>query len=171
MSTKHIQRTFEEVGEVMKEKESEWEYQLPALREEVACIALSCDGTTAPLRDEGFKEVMVGNISFYNSAGERLDSIYTACAPEKGKQTFEAIFAQEIEEVKNHYPKAYYLGLALPGTTNGRAIDGFLPCANLSDGCCRGHVQEKRRQKNMDGQGRPHLEARGKRCRQHIKRG
>lgn len=134
MSTKHIQHTFEAVGEVMKEKESEWGYQLPALREEVACIALGCDGTTAPLRDEGFKEVMVGSISFYNSRGERLDSIYTACAPEKGKQTFEAVFAQEIEGVKKHYPKAYYLGLAdgaswnwgfLEQRTDGQLTDFF----------------------------------------------
>lgn len=112
MSVKHIQRTFDEVGEVLKEKEAEWGYEMPVLQQEVACIAIGCDGTTAPLRSEGFKEVMVGSITFYNSAGERLESIYTACSPEKDKPTFAAIFAQEIEEVKRHYPKACYQGLA-----------------------------------------------------------
>lgn len=112
MSVKHIQRTFDEVGEVVKAKEAEWDYEMPVLQQEVACIAIGCDGTTAPVRGEGFKEVMVGSITFYNSEGERLDSIYTACAPEKDKPTFAAIFAQEIEEVKRHYPKVCCQGLA-----------------------------------------------------------
>lgn len=112
MGTKHIQRTFDQVGEVLKEKEAEWGYELPAIKEEVACIAVSCDGTTAPVRGEGFKEVMVGSITFYDSEGERLDSIYAACAPEKDKPTFAAIFGQEIEEVKRHYPRVCYQGLA-----------------------------------------------------------
>ena len=112
MSILHIQRVFEEVGGIMKEKEAEWGYEMPTIREEVACIAICCDGTTAPVREEGHKEVMVGSISFYNTAGERLESIYTACAPEKGKAVFEAIFAQEIEEVKQCYPKVHYMGIA-----------------------------------------------------------
>jgi hypothetical protein len=118
MSIKHIQWVHEELGNILTEKEAEWEYELPAIREEVTCIGIGCDGTTAPLRKEGFKEVMVGSISFYNSAGERLESIYTACAPEKGKKTFEAIFAQEIEEVKVHYPKVHGIGIADGATWN-----------------------------------------------------
>lgn len=142
MSVKHIQRTFDEVGDVLKEKEAEWDYEMPAIQEEVACIAISCDGTTAPLRDEGFKEVMVGSISFYNSAGERLESIYTACPPEKDKPTFTAIFAQEVEEVKRRYPKVCYEGLAdgaawnwgfLKPRTDVQLTDFFHATTYLSD--------------------------------------
>jgi len=112
MGIKHIQSTFDAVGEVMKEKEAEWGYAPAALQEEVACISISCDGTTAPLRQGGFREVMVGSISFYNSAGDRLSGIYTACAPEAQKSTFAAIFAQEIAEIKQRYAHVPYIGLA-----------------------------------------------------------
>jgi len=43
--------------------------------------------------------------------GEVNITIYTACAPEYGKATFDSVLDMEIENVKNQYPKVKYVGL------------------------------------------------------------
>ena len=111
-SRKLIQRLSAAVGELAREKEFEWEYELPEFEEVVTHVVISRDGTTTPIVGEGYRETMCGTISFYSGKGERLHTIYTACAPEYGKATFDSVLDMEIENVKNQYPKVKYVGLA-----------------------------------------------------------
>ena len=61
---------------------------------------------------EGYRETMCGTISFYNSGGDRLHTIYSACAPEYGKKTYDEVLDLEIAAVKTAFPRVKYLGLA-----------------------------------------------------------
>jgi hypothetical protein len=101
MSAKLVQSIGEAVGDFGLEKE-----------EVVSHRAISRDGTTTPIRREGYRETMCGTISFYNSVGARLHTIYSACAPEYGKKTFDEVLDLEIAAVKAAFPKVRYLGLA-----------------------------------------------------------
>jgi len=111
-SRKLIQRLSAAVGELARENEFEWEYELPEFEEVVTHVVISRDGTTTPIVGKGYRETMCGTISFYSGKGERLHTIYTACAPEYGKATFDSVLDMEIENVKNQYPKVKYVGLA-----------------------------------------------------------
>lgn len=111
-SRKLIQRIGAAVGEVARDKEFEWKYALPPFDEVVSHIAISRDGTTTPILGEGYRETMCGTISFYSKPGDRLHTIYTACAPEYGKETFNRVLDLEIERVKEQYPNVTYVGLA-----------------------------------------------------------
>lgn len=112
MSTKLVQSIGEAVGELVMDKEFEMKYELPEFQEVVTHIAISRDGTTTPIRREGYRETMCGTISLYNSKGDRLHTIYSACAPEYGKKTFDSILDMEIERIKKVFPSVKYLGLA-----------------------------------------------------------
>jgi hypothetical protein len=112
MSAKLVQSVGESVGALAIEKEPEMDYQLPEFEEVVNHVAISRDGTTTPIRGEGYRETMCGTISFYNAQGDRLHSIYSACAPEYGKKTFDEVLDMEIERVKRVFPAVTYLGLA-----------------------------------------------------------
>jgi hypothetical protein len=39
-------------------------------------------------------------------------TIYSACAPEYGKKTFDSVLSMEIEQVKEMFPTVRYTGLA-----------------------------------------------------------
>lgn len=62
------------------------------------------DGTTAPIKAEGYKETMVGTIGLHNGEGKRLHTTYAGCSPEEGKATFDYVFSQEIERTLSRYP-------------------------------------------------------------------
>lgn len=123
-SRKLIQRIAATVGEVARDKEFEWRYDLPELEEVVNHIAISRDGTTTPILGEGYRETMCGTISFYSKGGDRLHTIYTACAPEYGKETFNQVLDMEIERVKEQYPKVSYVGLADGSKDNWSYLNG-----------------------------------------------
>jgi hypothetical protein len=112
MSTKLVQSIGEAVGELVMENEFDMLYALPEFEDVISHIAISRDGTTTRIRDEGYRETMCGTLSFYNAKGDRLHTIYTACAPEYGKKTFEEVLNMEIERVKVAFPRVTYLGLA-----------------------------------------------------------
>jgi hypothetical protein len=40
------------------------------------------------MREKGYRETMVGNISLYDMSGKRQHSIYLGEAPEHGKRSF-----------------------------------------------------------------------------------
>lgn len=111
-SRKLIQRLGKAVGQVALDREFEWTYKLPDLEEVVDHIAISRDGTTTPVVGQGYRETMCGTISFYSAQGDRLHTIYTACAPEYGKTSFNSVLDLEIERVKEQFPKVKYVGLA-----------------------------------------------------------
>jgi hypothetical protein len=82
---------------------------LPA---EVACAALSLDGTCALFCEEGFKQCMVGTIALYDSSGQRLETIYLGQAPQMGKADFLERLDAEWRRVCQCYPQAKRLGLS-----------------------------------------------------------
>ena len=61
---------------------------------------------------ETWREAMVGTLGFYNAAGERLHTVYTAATPEYGKMTFLQRFDREVDRARAACPDARYVGLA-----------------------------------------------------------
>ncbi len=108
----YVQDVSDWVGGIAQAKEELWEYTLPPLNEAVTTLVVSLDGAYVLMRDEGYREAMVGNISLYDATGERLHTLYIGEAPEYGKGTFFQRLEQEIATVKKHYPDALYLGIA-----------------------------------------------------------
>lgn len=113
VSSHYVQQVFSAFGDVLRERELEWEYTLPDFGDqEVSHIGIGRDGTTTHILGVGFKETMAGTISFYNKAGNRLTTIYLGCSPEKKKETFDGLFRREIEIVRKCFPHAEYIGIA-----------------------------------------------------------
>jgi len=72
-----------------------------------------------PMADsDGWREAMVGTLSFYDHAGERQHTLYLAAEPEHGKHTFTERLAREIARAKQHYPDARWLGIADGAASN-----------------------------------------------------
>ncbi len=112
MSCKLIQSISSHVSEIAIDHEFEWQYELPYFNSVVTHIGIGRDGTTSAIRGDGYRETMCGTLSFYNSQGERLHTTYTACAPEYGKKTFDTVLDMEIEQAKQQFPLAVYVGIA-----------------------------------------------------------
>jgi hypothetical protein len=124
VAASYIQNVSEWVGTIAEAKEEDWEYELPALAEGIATVAVSLDGAMIPMADsEGYREAMVGTLSFYDRAGERRHTVYLGAAPEYGKQTFNERLAREIERAKQHYPEARYVGIADGAASNWTFLD------------------------------------------------
>ncbi len=90
------------------------------------------DGTCALFSEDGWRQVMVGTIAFYNEEAMRIDTIYVANAPEKGKVSFYERMERELVRVRERYPDARYAGIAdgahdqwdwLEGHTEWRILD------------------------------------------------
>lgn len=79
---------------------------------EVATVAIGLDGTSLLFCDEGYRQAMVGTISFYDAAGERLHTHYVAAAPEHGRKTFLGDMDTEIARVRQANPGARYVGIS-----------------------------------------------------------
>ena len=50
------------VGGIAQAKEELWEYDIPSLNEAITTIVVSLDGAYVLMRDDGYREAMVGNI-------------------------------------------------------------------------------------------------------------
>ena len=79
---------------------------------EVATVAIGLDGTSLLFCDDGYRQAMVGTISFYDAAGERLHTHYVAAAPEYGRKTFLDDMDREIARIKQTHPHARYVGIS-----------------------------------------------------------
>ena len=123
-SRKLIQHLGALVGEVALEKEFEWSYDIPVMEEVVSHVSVSRDGTTTPILGEGYRETMCGTLSFYDAKGERMHTIYAACAPEYGKDSFDRVMDMELQRVKKHYPDLPYIGLADGAKNNWAYLEG-----------------------------------------------
>ena len=108
----YVQAVSDWVGGIASAKEEVWEYTTPDLNETITSVAISLDGAFILMREEGYREAMVGAISLYDIKGERQHSIYIGEAPEYGKATFTERLEQEIAKIKKHYPTAKYIGVA-----------------------------------------------------------
>ena len=119
VATSYIQNVAEWVGDIAAAKEEEWEYALPPLQAPIATVVVSLDGAMIPMADsDGYREAMVGTLSFYDPAGERQHTLYLAAAPEAGKHVFLTRLEREIARAKQHYPEARYLGIADGAASN-----------------------------------------------------
>ncbi len=96
-------RIYKIVGSLVQAIEFSWHYVLPKLENEVATIGIGVDGANLFLSEEGYRETMVGTISFYDGKGERLRTIYQAAAPSSGKATFWLCQTCEILDIKKRY--------------------------------------------------------------------
>ena len=112
LSRGYIQNVSERVGTVGQAKEEQWHYSTPQLDAPIATVGIGLDGTTIHLREQGYRETMVGTVVLYDATGERLHTTYIGASPEYGKSTFIQRMEREIEHVKTLYPNALYIGIA-----------------------------------------------------------
>lgn len=78
---------------------------MPELPEEdVTTIGIGIDGTCLLMCQDGWREAMVGTISLYDQAGERLHTTYIGATPEYGKNTFFKRMSAEKAHGKCHLP-------------------------------------------------------------------
>jgi len=124
VAASYIQNVAEWVGSIAEAKEEDWDYALPPLAGGIATIAISLGGAMIPMADSaGWREAMVGTLSFDDHEGERRHTIHLAAAPEYGKQRFNARFAREIARAKQHYPEARTVGIADGAASNWAFLD------------------------------------------------
>jgi hypothetical protein len=74
---------------------------------------------------------MMGTIALYDSRGERQHSIYVAGIAEYGKNKFIKNFEKEIENIKNIYSDATYVGIADGAHTNWKFLE-LLSCDRMN---------------------------------------
>lgn len=108
----YLQEVSEWIGGIAQAKEEIWEYDTPKFDEAISTVVVSLDGAYVLMREEKYREAMVGNISLYDVKGERQHTVYIGEAPEHGKGTFFQRLETEIGKIKKHYPDALYLGIA-----------------------------------------------------------
>lgn len=113
-----IQNITDYVGAIAESTEQQWDYEIPEQNDVVKIISVSLDGTCILMKNEGYREAMTGNIVLYNTAGERLHTIYIGAAPEYGKELFLARLQNEVDKIKKKYPKAKYVGIADGAASN-----------------------------------------------------
>jgi hypothetical protein len=124
VAASYIQNVAEWVGDIATAKEEDWEYEMPALASAIDTVVVSLDGVMVPMAESsGYREAMVGTLSFYDPAGERQHSIYLAAAPEYGKSEFKQRMEREIARAKQHFPDAHYLGIADGAASNWRFLE------------------------------------------------
>jgi hypothetical protein len=107
-----IQDVADAVAAAVLAKEEEWSYALPKFEEAPATVAISLDGTCLHLREDGWRETMVGTLAFYDREGERLHTVYLGATPEYGKAKFLGHLEAEIVRAKAKCPGAHYVGIA-----------------------------------------------------------
>jgi hypothetical protein len=107
-----VQNICDAIGAVAFAKEEEWKYDLPKLEKVIDTVAVGLDGTCMHVAENGYRQTMVGTIALYDKHGERQHTIYTAAAPEYGKESFIARLDSEVQRVRELLPKANYIGLA-----------------------------------------------------------
>jgi len=110
ISRTYIQDISDAVGIVVASKP--WKYTTGVEPSEVSSVGVSLDGTCMLLRNDGWREAMVGSISLYDEDGERLHTSYFAQSPEYGKERFLREFEKEIAATKQLYQGKTYVGVA-----------------------------------------------------------
>jgi len=107
-----IQDVADAVAAAVLAKEEDWSYSPPKFEEPPATVAVSLDGTCLLMGEDGWRETMVGTLSFYDGGGERQHTIYLAATPEYGKAKFLGRLEAEIGRAKAKCPDARYVGIA-----------------------------------------------------------
>ncbi|MDR0796267.1 MAG: ISKra4 family transposase, partial [Tannerella sp.] len=103
-----------------------WEYTTGIASADVSVISFSLDGACMLMRGDGWRQAMVGSISYYNDKGVRLYTTYLARAPEYGKEGFYKDFAREIGLTKKMYKGKTYIGVADGAADNRKFLQPFV---------------------------------------------
>jgi hypothetical protein len=107
-----IQDVADAVAAVAMAKEEDWSYTLPRFEMPPTTVAISLDGTCMLMGEGGWRETMVGTLSFYDDEGARQHTIYLAATPEYGRAKFLVRMETEIERVRAKCLDAHYVGIA-----------------------------------------------------------
>jgi hypothetical protein len=107
-----VQDTSEYVSAGIISKADEWTYELPKFEKKVAAIGVGLDGAMLNVRDEGWREGMVGSLTLYDAEGERLSSVYLAAPPEYGKEKFLGAMDKKISLLSEKFPEATKVAVA-----------------------------------------------------------
>jgi hypothetical protein len=107
-----IQDVADAVAAAVLVKEEDWSYTLPRFEEPPSTVGGGLDGTCLLMGEDGWRETMVGTLSFYDREGERLHTVYLAATPEYGKAKFLGHLEQEIGRARAKCPDARYVGIA-----------------------------------------------------------
>jgi hypothetical protein len=107
-----IQDVADAVAAAVLAKEEDWGYALPRFEEPPCTVAVSLDGTCLLMGEGGWRETMVGTLSFYDREGERQHTIYLAATPEYGKAKFLGHLEEEIDRAKTKCPGSRFVGIA-----------------------------------------------------------
>ncbi|MCL2722792.1 MAG: ISKra4 family transposase [Treponema sp.] len=124
ISHTYIQDISSAVGDVALN--NPWKYSTGVYSSDVSTIGISLDGTCMLLRQDGWRQAMVGSVSLYDKTGERLHTTYIAQAPEYGKETFFDEFTKEIETIKKNYQGKTYIGVADGAPDNWTFLNQFV---------------------------------------------
>lgn len=99
VSLDYIQSVAERAGKVATAQEKARPYELRADMDKVAAVVVMADATCTAIVSEEYKQVSCGAFCLMDSAGERLETIYTARVPEEGKTTFWEVMERERERI------------------------------------------------------------------------
>lgn len=119
-----IQHIAERIGVVAQKNRTSWTYSSPNFEQEIHTVGVGLDGTCSPIKGEGFKEVMCGNLTFYNKEGERMHTIYVGHSPESGKEGFYQLLSEEIGQAKMMCKNANFVGIADGASSNWTYLSG-----------------------------------------------
>ena len=134
ISRPYLKHLCDAVGSIAQAKEESWSYEIPKLPGKVNSVAVGIDGTCMLLVEDGWREAMVGTISFFDKTGERMHTIQMGATPEYGKESFYRRFESELIQAEEQFPQATFIGIAdgarsnweyLKGKTDIQTIDFF----------------------------------------------
>jgi hypothetical protein len=111
LSLSYLQDVTQELGKHALGKEDHWTYAPATAPGEAAALVIYLDGTCGAICEEGYKQIMVGAIDILDTAGERLETVYIAQAPEEGKTTFLARMERELDRLRPRYGELLWIGL------------------------------------------------------------
>jgi hypothetical protein len=127
LSSSFIQQTAQRVGQLAVQKRSRWNVRSPEPERPVRTIATGLDGTTVPVRDEGYREAMCGTLALYDRKGQRVATEYLGTMPESGKAQFTERFTRRVAQLKARYPRARHVVLSDGATWNWQLLEAQYP--------------------------------------------
>ena len=131
ISRNYIKNISDSVGHIVLEKVEKWKYLPPVPPESVKVVSLGLDGTCMFMAEDGWRQAMVGTISFYGKESNRLDTIYLSAPPEYGKSNFIGNFENEISYIKGIYRDPDYIGIADGAKDNWTFLSKYTKCQIL----------------------------------------
>lgn len=131
ISRNYIKNISDSVGQIALEKVEKWNYLPLVPPESVKVVSLGLDGTCMFMAEDGWRQAMVGTISFYGKENNRLDTIYLSAPPEYGKNNFIENFEKEIKYIKGIYRDPDYIGIADGAKDNWTFLSKYTKCQIL----------------------------------------